>query len=127
MSQIKKEPPISPQSQRVMVEVIAGNEKASMGDGNYIYVKAKILSGNYNRVAQLFDLLESLGMDVNKERTAFFAPTIGFTPTLTPGGVREEIVNILTQSPPMPKQNEVRKGSTEILSRTNQPEQPSEQ
>lgn len=94
-------------------KLLTSEENKQVTSGNSIKHKARILSGNYNRISILFDTLENLGVDVAEERNAVFGATIGFSPELPPYGLRGETLDFFKA------QQQPKKEETPLMNKQN--------
>jgi len=82
-----------------VAETIVGTDAGTIKKGTGIVQKSRVISGNYNRCAILFDTLDSLGLDTLDERSSIFGSTIGFSPELYPTGLRGEALDLVRPTP----------------------------
>jgi hypothetical protein len=121
MGDTYKEPPIDKQSTRVIVETIVGNANKDLQVGSWIITRARVISGNYNRLFILGEHLKALGIEgIDKDLAVIAGATIGFSPQIPDFGMRGEAVAIITQQN-LPKSEKVREGGTGILKRAEPP------
>jgi len=111
-----KEPPIDKASSKAIVETIVGERNADLQGGNWIVTKARVISGNYNRLFILGEHLNSLGVDVEKDLIMIAASSIGFSKELPDFGMRGEAIQIITQQN-LPKKETVTSTTAGIIRR----------
>jgi hypothetical protein len=86
---------------REIVETIVGSRNREVKPGNTIIQKARVISGNYNRMFILMQFLKDKGLDTDKYTVYFANNTVGFSPKLPDYGMRGEALDILNVQKPV--------------------------
>lgn len=119
MSGKPQESPLSQATTAAITETLIGSKNYTMAPGDWIKTKARIFSGNTNRLLDLFDHLQLIGCNseqVNKMRNMICESTIGLSPELPPNGMRGEALAVITLQN-LPKKEQVMNTKSGIIRR----------